>query len=501
MILSRFVRIQLVIFTTLSIIGALVMALGYIQVQNLLGIGRISVGLELPAAGGLYRFGNVTYRGVEVGKVVAVELTPGGVRATLSIDDGQKIPADLEAEVRSISAVGEQYVDLRPRTDSAPYLQDGSVIDASDTKIPQPVGPMLDSLSALVGSIPEDKLNQLLDEVYAGLDGAQYDLQSLLDSSATIAAAANSVAEPTRTLIEDAEPLLESQARSADAIEIWTRSLAGVTGQLNTNDPQVRSILQSGPGFAHEASALLDSVKLTLPVLLANLTSVGQLGVTYNAGLEQMLVLLPPAISMIQTVQPKNNASGLGLGTFRFGGISDPPACTVGFLPPSAWRSPAETETLDTPEDLYCKLPQDSQIAVRGARNIPCMGQPGKRAATAELCNSDEEFQPLATEQPVFGPYPRDPNLEAQGVAPDSRYFGRPPSAGVAEPMPAPQGDGGAVVTTPSSFGGGAARPEVSAVPYDPNTGRFVAPDGRLYRKSDLVTPASEITWRELILN
>ena len=67
-----------------------------------------------------------------------------------------KIPADLTAEVRSVSAVGEQYVELLPRTDSPPYLQDGSVISMRDTKIPQEVGPMLDQVSTLINSIPKE---------------------------------------------------------------------------------------------------------------------------------------------------------------------------------------------------------------------------------------------------------------------------------------------------------------------------------------------------------
>ena len=107
--LTRFVRIQLVIFTIVGTFGVAVMVFGYIQVPTLLGIGRITVTVELPAAGGLYRFSNVTYRGVQVGKVTAVELTRRGAKATLSLDTSPKIPANLQAEVRSISAVGEQY--------------------------------------------------------------------------------------------------------------------------------------------------------------------------------------------------------------------------------------------------------------------------------------------------------------------------------------------------------------------------------------------------------
>ena len=88
----------------------------------------------------------------------------------------------------SVSAVGEQYVDLRPRTDSPPYLHDGSVIAMHDTTIPQAVGPMLEQVNALVGSIPKSKLGQLLDETFQGFNGTGYDLGSLLDSSETLSA-------------------------------------------------------------------------------------------------------------------------------------------------------------------------------------------------------------------------------------------------------------------------------------------------------------------------
>src|ERR1700726_4398615 len=122
--LTRFVRIQLLIFTIIGIVGVIAMALFYVQVPTLLGIGRMTVTLELPSTGGLYRFSNVTYRGVQIGKVTAVGPTANGAEATLSIDTSPKIPADVHAAVRSISAVGEQYIDLVPRSESAPYLRD-----------------------------------------------------------------------------------------------------------------------------------------------------------------------------------------------------------------------------------------------------------------------------------------------------------------------------------------------------------------------------------------
>jgi virulence factor Mce-like protein len=419
--LTRFVRNQLIIFTIASIVGIAVMLFTYMQVPTLLGLGRISVTMQLPAAGGLYKFSNVTYRGVQVGKVTDVKLTGDGAEATLTLDTSPKIPADLEADVRSVSAVGEQYVDLRPRTDSGPYLQNGSVIAKENTSIPQAVGPVLDRLSSLVGSIPKDRISDLLDETFKAFDGAGPDFQSLVDSAATLTKDANGVSDQTKALIDDSGPLLESQAETADAIRTWARSLSGVTQQLADNDPQIRAILQQGPGFAQEVTALLDQIKPTLPIMLANLTTVGQVLLTYNPGIEQTLVILPAALSMEQAFGiPKNNVNGLPLGDFSLT-VGDPPSCTVGYLPPSSWRSPEDESIIDTPDGLYCKLPQDSPISVRGARNYPCVEHPGKRAPTVELCNDPRGFIPTAIRQHSLGPYPFDPNLVAQGIPPDDR--------------------------------------------------------------------------------
>lgn len=512
---SRLVRIQLVVFTVASIVAAAVMAFGYLQVPLLLGIGRINVTLELPAGGGLYRFANVTYRGVQIGKVTEVLVTPGGAKAELSLDSSPPIPSDLVAEVHSVSAVGEQYVDLLPRTQSAPYLRDGSVISLRDSTIPAPVGPILDKASALLDSIPKDRLRALLDETSIGLDDAGYDIGSLIDSGSAVTRSTRDVSGQLKALVDDSAPLLDGAARSHDATRVWLRSLAGVTDQLVTNDPQIRTVLQNGPGALDEASALLAQLKPTLPVLLANLTSLGKVAVTYNASLEQLLVLVPPFFAGLGALSHIANATGLPLGDFRVG-LGDPPACTVGFLPPSQWRSPADTTTIDTPDGLYCKLPQDSPIMVRGLRNLPCMAHPGKRAPTVQMCDSDQSYEPLALRQHALGPAPLDPNLISQGIPPDTRVD---PSAGLYGPLegtPLPQGpppppnevpatppaaESTGPAAAPSSYNPNTtARPSVAVTGYDPRTGRYLGTDGLTRTQSDLVPTTDPADWRHLVL-
>lgn len=507
--LTRFVRNQLIIFTIASVIGVGTMIFVYLQVPMLLGLGRIEITLQVPATGGLYQFSNVTYRGVEVGKVTAIKPTRGGAEVTMSLQRSPKIPADLAANVRSVSAVGEQYVDLVPRTEDGPYLEDGSVITAENASLPQAVGPMLDQMSALVDSIPTGKLGDLLDESFNALNGTGDDLGALFDASGQLAAGLNGAADNARDLIEDGRPLLDGQAEKVDSIRLWARSLAGITGQIADRDQEVRTILRTGAGAANEASRLLNQIKPTLPVLLANLTTVGQIGLTYHPSIEQLLVLLPPYLAATQSYGSSlQNPTGMALSEFTLT-LGDPPACSVGFLPPSSWRSPSDLTDVDTPEGLYCKLPQDSPIGVRGARNFPCMAKPGKRAPTVEICESDRPYEPLAMRQHATGPYPIDPNLIAQGVPIDDRITfedqihgpieGTPmPPPAAAEVVP-PAAEGGAMPAVPSgahsSTDGGAS---VAFATYNPATGQYAAPDGKIYSQPNLVQPAPQ-SWEELM--
>ncbi len=150
-----------------------------------------------------------------------------------------------------------------------------------------------------------------MDESFQGLNGgAGYDLGSLLESGATLSADLKSVADQTRTLIDDSGPLLDGQVESADNTRLWARSLAGVTDQLVANDPQIRGLLQAGPGALGEASQLLDQIKPTLPILLANLSSLGQVAVTYRPSLEQLLVLLPPLPFLPPVVRTREQFDG-----------------------------------------------------------------------------------------------------------------------------------------------------------------------------------------------
>jgi len=163
--LSRRICIQLAVLAVIALVSGGVMAFGYLRLPAMFGIGRYTVTMDLVSSGGLYPSANVTYRGTKVGKVESVQVDGhGGVRARLSLEQGIDIPSNLQAEVHSQSAIGEQYIALLPRDATSAPLKDGDVIAEKDTSIPPPVDTLLDAANTGLQAIPRDDLKTAIDE-------------------------------------------------------------------------------------------------------------------------------------------------------------------------------------------------------------------------------------------------------------------------------------------------------------------------------------------------
>jgi len=482
----RRIRIQLAVFTVIAVVAGAFMALGYVRLPAMLGLGRYTITMELPRSGGLYPAANVTYRGTKVGKVESVRLGEhGGVQAVLSLKSGIDIPSDLSAEVHSQSALGEQYVALLPRGGTSAPLKDGDVIAMNDTSVPPSVDSLLDDANRGLLAIPHDSLQTAVDESYLAFGGLGPELSRIVKSGSQIAIDARADLDSLTTLIDQSAPVLDSQTETADSIQAWASDLATITGQLRDNDAAFVGVIDNGGSAAEEARLLVERVQPTLPVILANLVTVGKVALDYNAGLEQLLVLMPQGIANLQAGQvanlnTKQDYKG-GYQNFNLN-FNLPPPCTTGFLPAQQRRTAVSTDAPDRPNGaLYCRTPQDGPFNVRGAKNLPCLTNPGKRAPFVWMCESDEHYVPLNDGYNWKG----DPNATLSGQDIPQLGPGDPPRA--APPVP----EQGAPVPSPP----------LAVAEYDPATGSYVAPDGKVYTQSDLAQNApSDRKWEDMVI-
>lgn len=436
---GRGVRIQLVVFAVLSVLALTFASLKYVSLPQLIGVGHFEVAAEFKDTSGLYPRALVTYRGVDIGEVKSLDLGPDGVMVRLQIDHGQDIPTNTRAEIHSTSAVGEQYLDLVPNQDGGPFLKDGSVIPLNRTAEMPQIAPVLDSLNNLLKTVPEDKLTRVLNEVDTSFSGAGPDLQHLLDDGNSLVDSAQDNLKPTIGLITDLLPFLGTQSKISTESISTVSDLASFTGQLRSSDTDIRKLLSDTPPAVDQVSSLVDDISPTIPILLANLTTVGQVLYTYIPEIQTILSTYPALVARGYSALTPYGEQGLVKLDLK-ANLNNPPPCLSGYPAVTDRRDPSVSSLKKTPSTLHCTLPNNAIEGARGARNVPCPNDQNKRSASPAGC--------------------------------------------------------GLVFPGESD---GKAHTSSALVPYEPSTGRFQAPNGTFYVLGGTVPTKGKNSWKSLL--
>lgn len=434
--LDRLTRLQLSIFAIVTVLSVGAVSFFYLHVPAALGIGAYDVTANFVAGGGLYQNANVTYRGVSIGKVEAVGLSDTGVVAHMRLNSDTPVPENVTATVKSVSAIGEQYVDLVPPEDPADtMLRNGSDIGMDRTAIGQDIAGLLQEADSLLTSVSNSRLQDLLREAFNAFNGSGPELARLIQSSRLLVDEANANYPQVSQLIDQAGPFLEAQIRSGDDIRSLADGLARLTTEVANADPQLRTTLQTVPGTVAVANETFEGIRPSFPMLAANLANFGRIGVIYNKSLEHALVVFPALLAALNTVAGGVPTDEGGKLDFKIH-LQDPPPCSTGFVPPTQIRSPADTTLRELPSDLYCKVPQNDPSVVRGARNYPCQEFPGKRAPTVQLCRDPRGYVPIGNNPWRGPPVPvGTPITEGRNILPPNKFPYIPPQV---DPDPGP---------------------------------------------------------------
>ncbi|MGH3978543.1 MAG: MCE family protein [Pseudonocardiaceae bacterium] len=370
--ISRTVWLQLIALAVVTVVGVSYTGVRYAGADRLLGATTYPVRLQLTDSGGIFTGADVTYRGVTVGRVGALSLTAQGVEVQLDVDnDAPPIPADLDAAVANLSAIGEQYVDLQPRTAGGPMLEAGSVIPASRATTPVPIEELVVSLDDFVRSVPLDSLRTVVDELGTGFAGTGPELQTVLDATDAFTRDAVDTLPEQLALIRDGRTVLETQNEQSAAITSFSRDLALLAEQLRTSDPDLRRLIATTPQFAVQASGLLRDSGGQIGELLADLLTVSRLAKPRQDGLRQILVTYPEISAHGYTTVPGDGTAHLGLVLNNF----DPFACVRGYES-TPKRPGTAVEDVPANREAYCAEPPGSPTSVRGAQNVPPAGAP-----------------------------------------------------------------------------------------------------------------------------
>lgn len=281
--MNRRVRVAEVLLASIVVLGAILV--GHQIVAGPLLARPFTVVVELPDAAGLHKRSDVSYRGQHVGTVSAVQLTSDGVRVTMKINDGVRIPVATDVKVANLSAVGEQYVDFRPTSDSGPYLGDGAVIEAGRDSLPVPTWHVLDHTRRLLERVDVRDLATIAREINAVFGDGDVDLPGVAAEVGRTVSMLERLSPKVVALLDEAETPLRTMKDLDPELRAFARSAREITAQLRKSNPTIARLIDQGNTLVPVLTNEFDGIEPVLVKLLDDGTPVATMARKHLPGL------------------------------------------------------------------------------------------------------------------------------------------------------------------------------------------------------------------------
>jgi len=269
------------------------------------------VTVVMPSAGGLYSGADVTYRGVQVGTVDALDVHPGQLAVKLSIDAGEHIPDNGAVEVKELSALGEQYIDLQPARRGGPVLHAGSVIPADRVVLPTPIGTTLIDLGEMLSGINTQDLVTNENFLASAFIGTGPDLRTLIVTGEQLFNALVAAQPETVNLVVDGQADLQTLQATDGDLATFSAGLASLTQELADSNASLQGLIKNSDIAESQLNPLLASDSASIQALVASLATDAQVSAEYAPQVDAIFELLPAVSDDLASVATGGQIHGL----------------------------------------------------------------------------------------------------------------------------------------------------------------------------------------------
>ncbi|WP_109506209.1 MCE family protein [Nocardioides speluncae] len=261
------------------------------------------VQVHLSTTGGLFKGSIVTYRGVRVGKVTELDLAEGGgVDVTVALSADVEVPRDTTAKVRSLSPVGEQFLDLQPESADGPYLADGDKINGSADDVPVSLAQTAIEVDSLLDRVDEEQVQVIMDELEAAVGDADGDLESLLANSDLLTQSLEDSWPATLSLLENGEVVGQLLAGHRLDFAKLTRSAAVLARWLRSFDGDFDELLRTAPKDFDQLAILMADLRPVLPKTLDQLVDMTDVLYQREPHLRELLKTFPYGVERFSRI-------------------------------------------------------------------------------------------------------------------------------------------------------------------------------------------------------
>lgn len=206
----------------------------------------------------------VQYANITVGSVKSITLQGDRAEVLLTIDKSADVPADVTAQLRQTTILGEHYVSLvgptqatgAPTTHAA-MLADGARI--THTEFVPGIQQLVQSGAEVFGAVNAAQLAQIIDNGAQGFGGQSNALKQLIGDFNTVLAGYATRSSEIQSVIDNLNQFNGTLAPNAQADAQAVSNLAQTTTVLAQESDQFVQLLQSLNDLAVQGHSLLDS--------------------------------------------------------------------------------------------------------------------------------------------------------------------------------------------------------------------------------------------------
>lgn len=300
---------RMIALAVVIVLGVTYIAFDVMQYR--IGAQPETVTVMMPSAGGLYTGADVTYRGVQVGTVSALDLGPQDVAVKVALDPGQRIPDNGVVRVKELSALGEQYLDLQPSTASGPDLRQGSVIPADRVILPTPIGTTLVDLGRMLQGIDPQDLQTDESFLASAFVGTGPDVRTIIVTGQQLFDALVAAQPETVDLVVDGQKDLATLEATDGDLATFAQGLASLTGQLRDSNGDLEALIRNSQDAESQLNPFLQADSTQIEGLVSALATDAQVSNDYQAQVQAVFELLPYVSQDLASVADNGEIHGV----------------------------------------------------------------------------------------------------------------------------------------------------------------------------------------------
>jgi phospholipid/cholesterol/gamma-HCH transport system substrate-binding protein len=204
---------------------------------------RTDLSMDVPDVNGIVVDSNVLLRGAPVGKVTNTKTSAQAATIEFYVDGRYHIPVDSEVRLENLSALGESFIELVPRSDGGQMLKNNQQISAKSVVQPPSISELATSVVRVLDQLDPDAIKRIISESSAAFPDPNTVLPNLSRASTLFNNMLNGLNGQGRALLSNFQTLIVNSE--------W------VGPDLNSITPELKGIGENWQDFAKHLPILV----------------------------------------------------------------------------------------------------------------------------------------------------------------------------------------------------------------------------------------------------